>query len=496
MTAAWSTARANSSRNHAAQLDALLTVLDEAQDQIAGLRLHLIHEARMIGADTVTDRVRSSTRMTTAHATATLKLSWDLAERFPHIARALEVGTVSLAQAEAIVGGLKKLPYTLTRADLEIAQRTVLGYTDALGPKELRVLASRMTEIIDPAGAERAEAERLANEERRARAGRDLKLRPDHHGSMTITGHLPIADAALLGAQLEALMPPVSSYRQTGDLPGPDMRRADALIALAQLAANTGTLPAHGFDRPQAKVTIPLTTLTTGIGPAAIMDDGQHLSAGEARRLACDADIIPVVLGSKSEILDIGRPQRLFTRALRTALVTRDQGCVFPSCDTPARACEGHHIIPWHQGGETALSNGVRLCPWHHRLVEPDPEQSEHLQWRVFLDEETGRPWFTPPRHIDPARKPRQHRRFILADITLKQPEPDELPAPETEGPICPRDGVGPCPHSQPSSQKPNPWHPEEETAQTPHEQRHERLAPRGFAAHHTAEHHRDLTIS
>ena len=88
MTAAWSTARANSSRNHAAQLDALLTVLDEAQDQIAGLRLHLIHEARMNGADTVTDRVRSSTRMTTAHAAATLKLSWDLAERFPHIARA------------------------------------------------------------------------------------------------------------------------------------------------------------------------------------------------------------------------------------------------------------------------------------------------------------------------------------------------------------------------------------------------------------------------
>ena len=162
ITAAWDTARANSSRDHAAELDTLFAVLEETQDQLAGLKLHLIHDARMNGTDVVLDRVRSSTRTTTAQATAALRLSWDLAERFPHIARALEEGAVSLAQAEAIVAGLKKLPYTLTRHDLEIAQHTVLGYTDTLGPKELRTLASRMTEILDPVGAEQAEADRLA----------------------------------------------------------------------------------------------------------------------------------------------------------------------------------------------------------------------------------------------------------------------------------------------------------------------------------------------
>ena len=395
ITAAWDTARANSSRDHAAELDTLFAVLEETQDQLAGLKLHLIHDARMNGTDVVLDRVRSSTRTTTAQATAALRLSWDLAERFPHIARALEEGAVSLAQAEAIVAGLKKLPYTLTRHDLEIAQHTVLGYTDTLGPKELRTLASRMTEILDPVGAEQAEADRLAGEERRAKAGRFLKLRPDHHGSMTITGRLPITDAALLGAQIDALMPPISSYRQTGDLPGPDARRADALILLAEIAANAGTVPAQGFDRPTAKITIPLTTLTTGVGPAAVLDNGQPISAGEARRLACDADIIPIILGTRSEILDVGQPHRLFSRGLRTALNMRDQGCAFPHCETPAAACEAHHIIPWHHGGQTVLSNGILLCPWHHRLVEPDPGQSEHSQWQVHLDEETGRPWFT-----------------------------------------------------------------------------------------------------
>ncbi|MBK7819765.1 MAG: DUF222 domain-containing protein [Tessaracoccus sp.] len=493
LTAAWNTARTHTSRDQAHRLEELLTVLDETQAQIAGLRLHLIHEARLSNIDTVTDHIRTSTRTTTAQATATLKLSWDLAERFGHIARALENGVVSLAQAEAIVAGLKKLPNTLTRTDLETAQATVLGYVDALGPKELQTLASRMVEIIDPTGAEQTEAERLAAEERRAHAGRFFKLRPDQHGSLTLTGRLPVAAAATLTAQLEALMPPLSSYRGGDELPTPDARRADALVLLAETAASTGEVPAHGFDRPAAKITIPLATLTDRLGPAAVLDDGQPISAGEARRLACDADIIPIVLGPKSEILDIGRSQRLFTKALRLALIARDQGCAFPHCDTTAAVCEGHHIVPWHHGGQTALSNGVLLCPHHHRLVEPDPRQSEHSQWRVFLDKETGRPWFTPPRHIDPARRPRQHRRFLLNDITLT--EPDDNPhdtgpprsygngpsslyngapsspygsGPPSEAPPCPHDDVDPWPHTRPAAQTPNPWHAEEDTGAEP----------------------------
>ena len=56
-----------------------------------------------------------------------------------------------------LTAGLKKLPYTLTRHDLEVAQATVLSYAEVLGPKELRILASRMIEVLDPAGAEDAD---------------------------------------------------------------------------------------------------------------------------------------------------------------------------------------------------------------------------------------------------------------------------------------------------------------------------------------------------
>ena len=136
-----------------------------------------------------------------------------------------------------------------------------------------------------------------------------------------------------------------------------------------------------------------------------------------------------MVLGTASRPLDVGRTHRLFTPALRAALLQRDQGCVFPGCTAAPAACEAHHIIPWWQGGATCLANGVLLCPFHHRLVEPDPLQSEESQWRVHLDEVTGLPWFTPPRHIDPARRPRQHQRHRLQQLE-----------PHAGGPLCAHD--------------------------------------------------------
>jgi hypothetical protein len=54
---------------------------------------------------------------------------------------------------------------------------------------------------------------------------------------------------------------------------------------------------------------------------------GDAFSAATIRRLACDARILPLVLGSNSEPLDVGRSERLVTRAMRRALNARDKGC-------------------------------------------------------------------------------------------------------------------------------------------------------------------------
>ena len=258
-----------------------------------------------------------------------------------------------------------------------------------------------------------------------------------------ITGQLPVADAALLSAQLDALMPAASTYGLAGEAPSRDARRADALVLLTQHAAGSGTVPSHGVDRPQVHITLNLDTLTSGLGDVCLLGasgvDG--LSAGHARRLACDARLVPMVLGTGSRPLDVGRAHRLFTPALRAALIERDQGCVVPGCTTTPAAFEAHHIVPWWASGATCLANGVLLCPFHHRLVEPDPLQSEESQWRVHLDAATGLPWFTPPRHIDPARRPRQHQRHRLQQLAPRvagRPCPPDPDLPDSVSPVVP----------------------------------------------------------
>lgn len=85
--------------------------------------------------------------------------------------------------------------------------------------------------------------------------------------------------------------------------------------------------------------------------------------------MACEAGIIPMVLGSQGEVLDLGHPTRLFARAQRRALWHRDGGCTFRDCTIPAQWCEAHHVDWWSRGGPTDLANGALLCPRHHTHV-------------------------------------------------------------------------------------------------------------------------------
>ena len=93
-----------------------------------------------------------------------------------------------------------------------------------------------------------------------------------------------------------------------------------------------------------------------GLG-TAMLDYGQLISAGDARRMACDCKVIPVVLGGDSEPLDLGRAQRTVPMGIRRALVARDRGCAFPGCDRPPGLCEAHHCQHWIDGGETSVHN-------------------------------------------------------------------------------------------------------------------------------------------
>jgi hypothetical protein len=120
---------------------------------------------------------------------------------------------------------------------------------------------------------------------------------------------------------------------------------------------------------------------------------GDSLSAAAVRRLACDCGVIPIVLGSNSEPLDVGTEQRFVTAAMRQALNARDKGCVI--CSAPPAMSEAHHIIHWPNGGPTSVDNLVLLCKRDHIATHQG-------HWTVRLV--NGRPAVTRPTwaHPDP----------------------------------------------------------------------------------------------
>ncbi|HEX7743780.1 MAG TPA: DUF222 domain-containing protein, partial [Micromonosporaceae bacterium] len=216
-----------------------------------------------------------------------------------------------------------------------------------------------------------------------------------------LTGRLDAETAALLHAALDPLCRPAG----VGDDRTPGQRRHDALGDVCRLALQTGEVPGSGGDAAQIVVTTLFDTLT-GQLTAGSLDTGVRLSPETVRRLACDAGILPAVLGGQGQVLDVGRQRRPVTGALRRALVLRDRGCAFPGCDRPPRWTDAHHIRHWADGGTTSLDNAVLLCRHHHR-------ETHRRDWQVRIAGD-GHPEFLPPAWLDPDRRPRRnqyHRR-------------------------------------------------------------------------------------
>jgi hypothetical protein len=175
----------------------------------------------------------------------------------------------------------------------------------------------------------------------------------------------------------------------------------EGLVGACRAALAGGGLPATGGHRPQLMVTIGYADLAKAAGGTGRAVFGGPVGAGTVRRIACDADLIPIVLGGRGEVLDAGRAQRLFTPAMRRALVARDAGCAFPGCTIPAPWTEAHHITWWEHGGTTSTDNGCLLCSFHHHLIHRG-------HWQI--QSRGGIPWFIPPPWTDPEQKPLRNR--------------------------------------------------------------------------------------
>jgi hypothetical protein len=282
-------------------------------------------------------------------------------------------------------------------------------------------------------------------------------------------GYLANENAELFRALIHAGARPHKTVDGEPDPRSRDKRQADALTAALDIAAaaieagqmadrstsaagqsasrpapgagsvgesTVGTVPGLGA-KAQLTVTIDFEDLKAATADASgqlVYGDG--LSAATVRRLACDAKIIPLVLGSNSEPLDVGRSERLVTRAIRRALNARDNGCVI--CGAPPVMCDAHHLISWIDGGQTKVSNLALVCRRHHVDLH-------HGTWTVSITDgavHVTRPtWADPPPGSQRQYRHRPHHPVGPDPLTHSQTDSPAAsdPAGDPVAPVAPR---------------------------------------------------------
>lgn len=298
-------------------------------------------------------------------------------------------------------------------------QGRVSQRVDGLTERELAAAITQTTRMLSP-------AKDLAADDERARSARSLTSHTDASGLTRYKLVLDAEGAAIIDAAVAGLSKPVKGPDGERDPRSPARRRADALVTVVGRGVSSpgevGT-----SDKAQVMVTISMASLLTvtdgtcgvcgasrpggafgptgvpfsdthpfghradlgdrgdapgpkGVGLGAggvaggghaggVTASGAVLSPASVRKLACEAGIIPVMLGGDGEPLELGRATRFFTPGQKRLLWLRDGGCTFPGCTMPAHWTDAHHVQYWSLGGRTDIGNAALLCERHHTRV-------------------------------------------------------------------------------------------------------------------------------
>ncbi|WP_127480202.1 HNH endonuclease signature motif containing protein [Nocardioides pantholopis] len=360
----------------AAEAGAALLDLTAEIARLHELRLRVAAQAQAVdvgaavGATSTANWWAHEARLTRLEAHRLMRLARALdTPRHDPVREALAAGRVHLDQAQVVVDAVDELPADLVDEDTRLrAEEFLLGQARHHDAIALRRLGKRLIEVIAPEHADAVEAARLEREEAAARAAARLTMTDDGHGKTHGRFTIPTHHAAMLRTALLAIAAPKHQHAVNGAgaaerRPGPE-RMGQAFCEYVERYP-ADRLPDAGGVAATIVVTMPLDSLLGGLR-AAQLATGETISAAEARRLACEAGIVPAVLDGRGQPLDVGRTRRLFTKAQRIAMALRDGGCTAEGCDWPPGLCHGHHVIPWHLGGDTSLANGRLLCPRHH----------------------------------------------------------------------------------------------------------------------------------
>ena len=369
---------------------------------------HAADVARGQGAASTQSWIAQTAGVSHRDAARDVKLAQEL-QHTPATRRAMDRPGMSPDKARVITGAMDQLPSQLDDSDRTTIEADLVAKAQKHSIEDLRRAAKRSVEAIDREWADRQEAGILDAKEKRAHRQSEFWMRPADADGMVEGGFLlPVLEADILRSALESHTSPRHDCTKQPDHLLDDKPTYRHKLGGA-FTAIIGHLPTesfgnHGGVAATLVVTTDYETLKGEVERCGTDSHGTRISPDTIRKLACEAGVLPVVLGGDGKTLDVGRQKRLFTVAQRIALAHRDGGCAFPGCDRPPGWTEAHHMRSWAVGGNTDLADGVLLCARHHRIIH-------HTGWDVRSGPDE-RPEFIPPASVDPARRPRHNDRW------------------------------------------------------------------------------------
>ena len=177
---------------------------------------------------------------------------------------------------------------------------------------------------------------------------------------------------------------------------------SDVFAQLLRQGADADSSQLLGSGAPVVRVLVTAKALGERTGHRRLEAQSDAVSIETIERAVCAGATTMIRLEGDGQPLDVGREQRLFTRAQRIALAVRDGGCMATGCDRPPSWCECHHIEHWERdGGTTNVADGILLCKHHHLLFH-------NAHWEFVR--RGARYWLIPPPDVDPRQVPIEMR--------------------------------------------------------------------------------------
>ncbi|MFJ6356923.1 HNH endonuclease signature motif containing protein [Pseudarthrobacter oxydans] len=225
---------------------------------------------------------------------------------------------------------------------------------------------------------ERHHPESLEKRHAKGVADRRVEYRPDQDGMAWLSACLPAHQALAGWNRLNALSRAAQGPTEPRTLTQLSADHFAQAILTSGANASSGDGAGAGTDltpsssiRAQVLVTVPVLSLMGVTDEPAMLDGFGPIPASMARDLVADgADSFYRVLVDPRDgaPLEIGRSSYRVTKAMRNWLRLRDGQCPFPGCSNPSLDNEADHLLAWHHGGTTGISNLGQPCPKHHKL--------------------------------------------------------------------------------------------------------------------------------